>query len=94
MVSSVSGKIKSFQKEKNYKSFTFTLHRRHPLEEGAPIFTFNHILFIPPTKNPGPVRMGHTPYARYIYLGFGSEVGWGFVNQYRVADFLRLIKNV
>jgi hypothetical protein len=50
------------------------------LEEDISIFTFNHILFVPPTKNPGPVRMGHTPYARYIYLGFDSEVSWGCVN--------------
>jgi hypothetical protein len=26
--------------------------------------------------------MGHTPCARYIYLGFDSEVSCGCVNQY------------
>ena len=34
--------------------------------------------------------MGHTPFARYIYLGFDSEVSCGCVNQYRVANFKRL----
>ena len=38
--------------------------------------------------------MGHTPCARYIYLGFDSEVSWGCVNQYGVAGLQRLIKNV
>ena len=38
--------------------------------------------------------MGHTPCARYIYLGFDSEVSCGCVNQYHVAGLQRLIKNV
>ena len=38
--------------------------------------------------------MGHTPCARYIYLRFDSEVSWGCVNQYHVADLQRVIKNV
>ena len=38
--------------------------------------------------------MAHTSYARYIYLGFDSEVSYGCVNQYHVADLQKVIKNV
>ena len=79
LVSGVSGKTKSFLKEKHYQNFVFTWHRWHPLEEYVLIFTFAHILFVPTVPNPSVVRMGRTPRARYIYLGFDSEVGWGLL---------------
>ena len=36
--------------------------------------------------------MGHTLYARCIYLGFDSEGSWGGVNQYHAADLQKVIK--
>ena len=72
-MSGMLGKTKSFQKEKHHKNFVFILHWLHPLEEGAPIFTFVDILFVTTISNPSVVRMGHTPYTRSILLlGFAK----------------------
>ena len=77
LVSGVLGKIKSFQKEKIYETFVSTRHRLHPLEEDAPIVPFVHILSMPTIIYPSVASMGHTPYARYLYLSFDSGVSYG-----------------